>query len=343
MRLPGAIPATLAAALNPGDTTITLTDAPIGWKNTAGTYYNRNLVWYGYTNAKGYTYPDYTYSRTSTADYADNVTNGAWAAGGITGAVITLRAPWTGPAIPAGRAVANNAFGGSYKYIAAAGVAISAGWVNYPGKIGGYDVAVSGLTNLFPYGTAFVRGLFLLNRDVAGVVTNLSGVSFTDSTNENLDPASATQRGLITLVGALGGTADAPTTPTAVHLTGAETIAGVKTFSSPPIVPTPVGATDAAQKAYVDAAVAKLPIASASGLIAITPSGANVPTSAAIAFPAGRFASPPAVMVTAASAVPGTGVTGVGVTNVSATGATIWVTRSNTTNTSLYWHATLDN
>jgi hypothetical protein len=38
-----------------------------------------------------------------------------------------------------------------------------------------------------------------------------------------------------------------------VHLTGSETVAGIKTFSSSPIVPTPTNATDTANKAYVDA------------------------------------------------------------------------------------------
>ena len=37
-----------------------------------------------------------------------------------------------------------------------------------------------------------------------------------------------------------------------MHTTGAENVAGVKTFSASPIVPTPVGTTDAANKAYVD-------------------------------------------------------------------------------------------
>jgi hypothetical protein len=37
-----------------------------------------------------------------------------------------------------------------------------------------------------------------------------------------------------------------------VHNTGAETVAGVKTFSSSPVVPTPTGGTDAANKTYVD-------------------------------------------------------------------------------------------
>jgi hypothetical protein len=40
-----------------------------------------------------------------------------------------------------------------------------------------------------------------------------------------------------------------------VHKTGSESIAGVKQFSAPPNVPTPVLSTDAVNKAYVDAAV----------------------------------------------------------------------------------------
>ena len=41
-----------------------------------------------------------------------------------------------------------------------------------------------------------------------------------------------------------------------VHKTGGESIDGVKQFSAPPVVPTPVQATDAANKGYVDGAVA---------------------------------------------------------------------------------------
>jgi hypothetical protein len=46
--------------------------------------------------------------------------------------------------------------------------------------------------------------------------------------------ATTTVSGKIQLTGDLGGTAASPTTPTAVHVTGAETITGVKTFSSSP-------------------------------------------------------------------------------------------------------------
>jgi hypothetical protein len=41
-----------------------------------------------------------------------------------------------------------------------------------------------------------------------------------------------------------------------VHLSGSETIAGLKLFAAPPSVPTPVAASDAVNKAYVDSAVA---------------------------------------------------------------------------------------
>jgi len=40
-----------------------------------------------------------------------------------------------------------------------------------------------------------------------------------------------------------------------VHLSGTETITGVKQFSVPPSLPTPVQGTDAANKAYVDTSV----------------------------------------------------------------------------------------
>src|SRR5208282_4275772 len=42
---------------------------------------------------------------------------------------------------------------------------------------------------------------------------------------------------------------------TVVHLAGTETITGTKQFAVPPSLPTPVGANDATNKGYVDAAV----------------------------------------------------------------------------------------
>lgn len=77
--------------------------------------------------------------------------------------------------------------------------------------------------------------------------------------------ATTTVKGKVKLAGDLAGTADLPTVPglatkandaDVVHDTGNETVAGVKTFSSSPVVPTPTNPTDAANKDYVDTQVA---------------------------------------------------------------------------------------
>lgn len=72
------------------------------------------------------------------------------------------------------------------------------------------------------------------------------------------------------------------------------------------------------------------------GATTITPSAANTPTSGAITglnLKGSTFFG----CASAATSVPGTGVTGVGMTAQSATGATLWVTRTNTTATVVHW------
>jgi hypothetical protein len=108
----GATDTTLAVALQPGDTQIVLHDAT-GWAN-GGMAYERTLAWYGYTNSSGETYPDYTYTRNIARDF----TNGLWNAGGMSGNVITLRAPWSGPTLAIGDAVRNTTSSGTYNYAA---------------------------------------------------------------------------------------------------------------------------------------------------------------------------------------------------------------------------------
>lgn len=167
----GSTDTTLAVALNPGDTTITLTDAT-GW-NSTGAVAGRNFAWYGYSNSFGYTYPNYTYTRNISNSYGSNNSLGAWASGGISGNVITLRVPWTGPALAAGAAVRNVGTAGSYKYIALAAGTVPNAWTPYSGFIGGIASDSSDGDTNFRHGTAFVKFLHLINYHAGGADTNI--------------------------------------------------------------------------------------------------------------------------------------------------------------------------
>lgn len=82
------------------------------------------------------------------------------------------------------------------------------------------------------------------------------------------------------------------------------------------------------------------PYATSAGTLNIVPSAANTPTSATVTFPVGRFSQPPVVTVSANTTVPGTTVLGVSSGGSTATSVLIWVTRTNTTSTSISWQAT---
>ena len=105
---------TLAQPLNPGDTTITLTSSS-NWYGQSGkaagaSTHLRSIIWWDYTDSLGKTWETGTYSRnTSGSNY--------WADGGISGNVITLSSPYTGPAKPAGTALSNGTSGGNYIYM----------------------------------------------------------------------------------------------------------------------------------------------------------------------------------------------------------------------------------
>lgn len=86
------------------------------------------------------------------------------------------------------------------------------------------------------------------------------------------------------------------------------------------------------------AQVAAAPVI-AIGTVSIVPTAANTPAYVDVTFPAGRFSAAPAVQVTASTGAPGTIVTGVGVINVTSTGCRIYLTRTNTASTGVYWTA----
>ena len=111
---------TLAAPLNVGDTTVTLTSAAdwYGQAGKAGIASQRRLVFWDYVDANGKAWPAETYSRNTTA-------SDTWSGTGISGNVITLNAPWAGPAKPAGTKVSNSVSGYTYTYVTPNQVQIS--------------------------------------------------------------------------------------------------------------------------------------------------------------------------------------------------------------------------
>lgn len=150
---------TLAAPLNPGDTIVTLTDAT-NWNNSAPSpnAYMRSMIFWDYIDGKGYAWPAGSYSRNiSGSDF--------WPIGGISGNVITLNAPYSGIAHPAGTLVSNNTLGSSYMYVGASAVTLTANWTTYKGRFGGimplYSTAAA--TTALPQGSAYVSVSFLIN------------------------------------------------------------------------------------------------------------------------------------------------------------------------------------
>ncbi|QDT13085.1 DUF4347 domain-containing protein [Planctomycetes bacterium K23_9] len=176
MRNPGAAETTLAVELKPGDTTITLNDAT-GWLD-GGTAHQRTLQWYGYADSTGHVYDDYTYTR----NYRANL----WDAGAISGNVITLRDPWTGPTLSAGDAVGNGRSGGSYQYTLAGYDHIPETSTTLTAPFGG-SVNTSALYNKtqFRPGTHSISALILA--DYTNTGTELTVSNFTIRTaNTNL-------------------------------------------------------------------------------------------------------------------------------------------------------------
>ena len=91
---------------------------------------------------------------------------------------------------------------------------------------------------------------------------------------------------------------------------------------------------------YVDGAPVGRSVATLGGAVVITPSAAYTPTKVTVAFPDGVFTTTPVVVATASTSMPGNAVTGVGIGTRSAAQVEIWLTRSDTTATSVSWIAT---
>ncbi|MFA5798892.1 MAG: LamG-like jellyroll fold domain-containing protein [Patescibacteria group bacterium] len=209
VKYPGSTDTTLTAQLNPGDTVMHVANAT-GWLNTGCLYYSCAFSWWPYTNSKGYTWPNYTYTRNESINYAAYVATSTWHDGGISSNNITLSSAWPGPALATGTAVRNLYSGSTYKYITASYTNVPNDWTRYEGFIGGVDELSTQDANRFFWGTAYVKLMFLPNYVGTGKI-RWSDLWLSEMSSNNLEVATALWPGVVS--------------------TSTQTFAGTKTFN----------------------------------------------------------------------------------------------------------------
>jgi hypothetical protein len=180
---------TLALPLNNGDTTITLTSAANWWNSTSD--HRSSIIFWNWTDSFGKTWPPGTYSRYYWAA-------GLWAAGGISGNVITLKSPWVGGNFAAGHIVGNGSSGASYLYPITP-YPVPESWTTYVGTLTGgvHTDLTSAATTGLPISTASVVIGTLTDYNATGGTSQIifSNVYFSDvftHTIDQLEPVSKT-------------------------------------------------------------------------------------------------------------------------------------------------------
>lgn len=151
----------LAEDLKKGDTTVNFKDLT-GWNTGTTATYQRSLLFYGYTDSTGYTYPDFTYSQNYyNGVYADN------SSVDLTNNTITLKTAWTGKEFSAGTAVSQTSGSSNYCYYGLAGALTSTNWKRYTGTMKADDTT-SGMR--LKYAKSFRVGLLAnANIDWCGI------------------------------------------------------------------------------------------------------------------------------------------------------------------------------
>lgn len=165
----------LAQPLAPGDTEVYLEDAPTDWYVGSASQ-SRIVTVFSYKNSYGYKYPDYTYSRYTTA-------NGGYPeVGGVDVAnkKINLTNPWQfhnpddpNGVFPVGTAVCNAIGGDSYSYRIFSNRDIPEDWELWSGEVP---------ANALEDAVAFAKIQILVNRNLGGggtgTATSFAGVWF---------------------------------------------------------------------------------------------------------------------------------------------------------------------
>lgn len=170
----------LAKDLKVGDTKVYLTSVDGFLDNQGDNSHQHSIAMWGYTNKGGYEYPESTYTRYTFV--------GGWLNGAIdrVAKTITLSKPWDisnkkdpSGVFKVGHKLSKTNNGSGYLYTFGSNVkASNTDWQEFQGTITGYGSS----SNRFPFGTAYVRLLFLINRNSSGGVAGdnlwISSVDF---------------------------------------------------------------------------------------------------------------------------------------------------------------------
>jgi len=164
---------TLAQDLNNGDTQVHLTSAA-NWSTVSTNLYDhrKTIAFWGSQSE----YPEYTYTRVR-AHYLT-----------IAGNALNLRYTWAGGFVPAGTPVVNALSGGTFIYRYAGNLFAPEEWTKYGGSTATSTGWFVNNTSQFRYGTAYVKMLFLLNRNASPATTTtlLRNLRFWNMTSNQL-------------------------------------------------------------------------------------------------------------------------------------------------------------
>ena len=200
------------------------------------------------------------------------------------------------------------------------------------GVVKGNGTSLSAATSGTDYssGTAALATGIVKTTTTTGALSTAVAADF-PILNQSTTGTAANVTGVVAVVN--GGTGS--TTQNYVDLTTAQTIAGVKTFSANPAVPTPVGANDAANKSYVDSTAQGLNVkpsarVSSTGAESYTVAAGSVTTITGLVIDGVTLAVGDRVLLKDVPAA-----TGAGSPNSTQPGNGIYTVTSNTTNLSL--------
>ncbi len=186
---------TLAAPLNNGDTTVTLTDASV-WSATGDLNYFKHILFYPSSSAKYYTPWQYTtfgfgnptiYYGTKSGNVLSLSNDG-----------VNNNLTWSYGSLPVGTPVSNGRAGGSYNYFLNCGGVYPTTWTKISVNITGEGNGSGCGYNAFRFGTKYVKWLALHNYGQASttslffdniVFANLTNRSQTYANNKHMSRA----------------------------------------------------------------------------------------------------------------------------------------------------------